>query len=51
MDYSRFQISWILVRIHRIIDDRMEESIKGRQIGHCTFAASIFKVQRLRQIV
>ena len=34
---------------HRIIDDRIEKSIKGRRIGHCAFAASIFKVQRLRQ--
>ena len=34
---------------HRIIDDRIEKSIKERQIGHCTFAASIFKVQRLCQ--
>ena len=29
---------------HRIIDDRIEKSKKGRQIGHCTFAASILKV-------
>ena len=36
---------------HIIIDDRIEKSIKGRRIGHCAFAASIFKVQRLRQIV
>ena len=34
---------------HRIIDDRIEKSIKGRRIGHCAFPASIFKVQRLRQ--
>ena len=34
---------------HRIIDDIIEKSIKGRRIGHCEFAASIFKVQRLRQ--
>ena len=34
---------------HRIIDDRIEKSIKGRRIGHYAFAASIFKVQRLRQ--
>ena len=33
----------------RIIDDRIEKSIKERRIGHCAFAASIFKVQRLRQ--
>ena len=36
---------------HRIVDDRIEKSVKGRRIGHCTFATSIFKVQRLRQIV
>ena len=34
---------------HRIVDDRIEKSIKGRRIGHWAFAASIFKVQRLRQ--
>ena len=34
---------------HKIIDDRIEKSIKGRRIGHYAFAASIFKVQRLRQ--
>ena len=34
---------------HRIIDDGIEKSIKGRRIGHCAFAASIFKMQRLRQ--
>ena len=34
---------------HRIKDDRMENSLKGRRIWHCAFAASIFKVQRLRQ--
>ena len=34
---------------HRIIIDRMENSIKGSRIWHCAFAASIFKVQRLRQ--
>ena len=33
---------------HRIIDDRIEKRKKGRRIGHCAFAASIFKVQRLR---
>ena len=26
---------------HRIKDDRMENSIKGTQIWHCAFAASI----------
>ena len=39
----------ILYYQHRIIDDRIEKSKKGRRIGHCVFAASIFKVQRLRQ--
>ena len=34
---------------HRIIDDRIEKNIKGRRIGHCAFAASIFKVQRFHQ--
>ena len=34
---------------HRIIDDRIEKSKKGRRIGHSAFAESIFKVQRLRQ--
>ena len=28
---------------HRIIDDKIEKSIKGRRIGHCAFAVSIFK--------
>ena len=32
---------------HIIIDDRIEKSIKGRQIRHCVFATRIFKVQRL----
>ena len=40
---------WGLQFYHRIIDDRIEKSIKGRRIGHCAFAASIFKVQRLCQ--
>ena len=39
--YEKFQAS-----VHRIIDDRIEKSIKGSRIGHCVFAASIFKVQR-----
>ena len=26
---------------HRIKDDRMENSIKGKRVWHCTFAASI----------
>ena len=34
---------------HRIIIDRTENGIKGSRIWHCAFAASIFKVQRLRQ--
>ena len=34
---------------HRIIDDRIEKSIKERQIGHCVFAESICNVQRLCQ--
>ena len=34
---------------HRIKEDRIETSRKGRRIGHCAFAASIFRVQRLRQ--
>ena len=34
---------------HRIKDDRMKNNIKGRLIWHCAFAASVFKVQRLRQ--
>ena len=36
---------------HRIIDDRIEKSVKRRQIEQCAFAASIFKMQRLHQIV
>ena len=35
----------IMVWPHRIIDDRIEKSIKGGRIGHNEFAASIFKVQ------
>ena len=46
-----WQYAASLELFHRIIDDRIEKSIKGRQIGHCAFATSIFKVQRLRQIV
>ena len=34
---------------HRIKDDRMENSLNGRRIWHCAFAASVYKVQRLRQ--
>ena len=34
---------------HRIINDRIEKSIKERGLGHCAFAASIFKVHRLHQ--
>ena len=44
-----WQYAASLELFHRIIDDRIEKSIKGRQIGHCAFASSIFKVQRLRQ--
>ena len=33
-----------LVAGHRIIDARIEKSIKGRRIGHWAFAA-IFKVK------
>ena len=44
-----FHCMWKVCVIHRIIDDRIEKSIKRRRIGHCTFAASIFKVQRLCQ--
>ena len=38
-----------LTCIHRIIMDRMENGIKGSRILHCSFAASIYKVQRLCQ--
>ena len=38
-----------MLHTHRIIIDRMENGIKGSRIWHCAFAASIFKVQRLRQ--
>ena len=40
--------SWSIY--HRInTHDRIEKCMKGRRIGHCAFAASIFKVLRLRQ--
>ena len=38
-----------LTLTYRIIDDRIEKSIKGKRIGHCVFAASLFIVQSLRQ--
>ena len=47
LHFARFLEPNIVIGLranHRIIDDRIEKSIKGRRIGHCAFATSIFKV-------
>ena len=36
---------------HRIIDDRIEKSIKGKRIGYSAFATSIFKGAKIASVL